>query len=760
MRWLLLFASLLIHSTLAQITPQKRPQRTQQNWLTLNGQRPVVVARGGMSGLFPESSDFAYHMSQNAGLRDTILYCDLQLTKDQVGFCQGEIRLDNSTSIASLFPDGKKTYNVNGKEITGWFAVDYDASTLLEKTTLVQNVLTRPATFDDSLLVLGVTSVLELKPGRFWLNVQYDTFFNQHRLSAAKFLESIGFKGIQYISSPEIGFLKSISMKVDRRLTKLIFKFQGADAIEPTTNQTYGSMLKNLADIKRFASGILVPKEYIWPVGPDMYLQPATTLVADAHREGLEVHAYSFANDIPASFNYSYDPTAEYLQFVDNSQFSVDGVVTDFSTTAAEAIACLAHYKNASRIIGVKTLIISHDGASGDYAACTDLAYEKAVTDGADIIDCSVQMSKDGVAFCSASADLTKSTNAINVFMTQATTVPEIQKENGIFSFDLTWSEIQNLKPQLVNNLFPVMKRNPAYKDKGKIMTLTEFLNLAKTKAVPGVLIEIKNAAYLASKKSLDIVDAVTTALQNATFDKQSTQQVLIQSDDSSVLGKFKDIPTYRRVLLIEETFEKAPKQTVEEIKRHADAVTLPRASLVKTEGGFTLSMTKLVEEMHSMNISVYVTHLQNEFVSLAFDYFSDPYVEIATFLKGLKVDGVVTDYPATMSTYLRSPCAELNEGNNEITFSEVELGVLLAVGRSDSPPPAEAPGPVLQISDVVDPPLPAVAKGSTPSATAATPAAAEKSSGKANTAHAGLSLIAILVLGLLGCAGNSFSLP
>jgi len=66
--------------------------------------------------------------------------------------------------------------------------------------------------------------------------------------------------------------------------------------------------------------------------------------------------------------------------------------------------------------------------------------------DGADIIDCSVQMSKDGVAFCLDTADLLGDTNAITSFMSRSSSVPEIQPNNGIFSFDLTWSEIQTLK--------------------------------------------------------------------------------------------------------------------------------------------------------------------------------------------------------------------------------------------------------------------------------------------------------------------------
>jgi glycerophosphoryl diester phosphodiesterase len=53
-----------------------------------------------------------------------------------------------------------------------------------------------------------------------------------------------------------------------------------------------------------------------------------------------------------------------------------------------------------------KTLIISKHGASGDYAGCTDLAYKKAILDGVDVLDCSVQMSKDGTPFCLSSINL------------------------------------------------------------------------------------------------------------------------------------------------------------------------------------------------------------------------------------------------------------------------------------------------------------------------------------------------------------------
>lgn len=171
--------------------------------------------------------------------------------------------------------------------------------------------------------------------------MQNDVFWSSHQLNVIRYIDdSKEFFVADYISSPEIGFLKAVgvSKTFDRTKTKLVFRFLTPPEVEPTYKETYGALIKKLAMIKTFASGILVPKDYIWPVGKDGYLQPATTLVADAHREGLAVFASGFASDIFSSYNYSYDPATEYLNFVDNSQFSVDGVVTEFPGSASNAI--------------------------------------------------------------------------------------------------------------------------------------------------------------------------------------------------------------------------------------------------------------------------------------------------------------------------------------------------------------------------------------------------------------------------------------
>jgi hypothetical protein len=43
---------------------------------------------------------------------------------------------------------------------------------------------------------------------------------------------------------------------------------------------------ENLTFIKTFASGILVPKNYIWPVTVDNYLKPYISVDDDAHKAG------------------------------------------------------------------------------------------------------------------------------------------------------------------------------------------------------------------------------------------------------------------------------------------------------------------------------------------------------------------------------------------------------------------------------------------------------------------------------------------
>ena len=41
--------------------------------------------------------------------------------------------------------------------------------------------------------------------------------------------------------------------------------------------------------------------------------------------------------NVPFAYEYDYDPVAEYLNFIENDNFSMDGVLSDF-LTPSEAI--------------------------------------------------------------------------------------------------------------------------------------------------------------------------------------------------------------------------------------------------------------------------------------------------------------------------------------------------------------------------------------------------------------------------------------
>jgi hypothetical protein len=194
---------------------------------------------------------------------------------------------------------------------------------------VVQAIFSRPSFYDGSSPVLNVDTLLSGKtPPRFWLNVQVlslsllltflcfinvlhvdrvflllqnAAFYAQYGIKAADNIIEIlrAYPTIEFVSSPDIGFLKSIAGKTSK--AKVVFQLLNAMDVEASTKQPYGNIIKDLVAIKSFASGIMVPKEFIYPVKPDKYLGPPTTLVADAHKLGLDVYASGFANDLFAS---------------------------------------------------------------------------------------------------------------------------------------------------------------------------------------------------------------------------------------------------------------------------------------------------------------------------------------------------------------------------------------------------------------------------------------------------------------------------
>ncbi|KAF8103948.1 hypothetical protein N665_0182s0054 [Sinapis alba] len=668
------------------------------SWQTLHGKPPVVIARGGFSGLLPDSSDSAYGMVNLTTSPDVRLWCDLQLTKDGVEICFPDLNLDNGSNVKNVYPNHKE-----------WFSVDFTWKEL-STVTLKQGVFSRLGIFDGVSAILPIEEVAKLGTSGLWLNIQHSDFYTQHNLSMRNSVLSLSRRmKVNFISSPEISFLMSMKKDVKPTKTKLIFRFLNQDQIDPFTNQSYASLAKNISYIKTFASGILVPKSYIWPVSSDLYLQPHTSLVTDAHRQGLQVFASEFANDAVIAYNYSYDPTNEYLYFIYSGNFSVDGFLTDFPLTPYRAIKCFSHLDKKKAKKQANVTIISKNGASGDFTDCTDLAYEKAVRDGVDIIDCNVQMSKDKIPFCMSSIDLMNSTNVFDTsFKNLSSTVSEIQQGSGIFTFSMTMSQIQTLKPVISNpHREYALFRNPRNKNLGKFLTLSEFLSLPNSySSLSGILIKVENAAYLAKDQGISIVDAVLDELKRAAT-SQETYTILIQSTDKSVLMEFKEKSNMNNnelVYAVDEDIHDVTDSAIKDIKSFAGSVVISKKSVVPYSEGITRlrAETVVIPRLRSSGLRVYVETFSNEFITQPYDFFSDPTVEIDYFVRGdPEVDGIITDFPETTARYLKNQCYS--------KMGQIRTGELVPLANPEILSPAAAPYPPLADSNVTEPPLPEV---------------------------------------------------
>jgi glycerophosphoryl diester phosphodiesterase len=361
---------------------------------TLDGRPPLIIAHRGASGYLPEETLEAFQLAIDQGA--DVIEFDLISTKDGVLIARHDPELAISTDVATRpeFADRKRVdWLVDGEKKTGWFAHDFT----LAEIKMLRAIVTdpeRPQQNNGKFRIVTLQEIIDFakaqsaKLGRsiaIYPETKNPTYHRdlglplEDKLIAA--LDAAGWNARSapvFVQSFEPSSLKEMRAKALRsRMVQLI---DGDDIDLKSGKITYAIPLDRpydwaksgdsrlfaamvtpagLAEIKTYADGIGPWKPYIVPVKGrldaaghlvdvnadgkidlrDASTQPATTLVDDAHKAGLFVHAFTFRNEKRRlAFDYREDAQAEYLQFF---RLGVDGVFADFPDTAGAARAVM-----------------------------------------------------------------------------------------------------------------------------------------------------------------------------------------------------------------------------------------------------------------------------------------------------------------------------------------------------------------------------------------------------------------------------------
>ncbi|KDP31354.1 hypothetical protein JCGZ_11730 [Jatropha curcas] len=313
--------------------------------------RPFNIAHRGSNGELPEETAPAYMRAIEEGT--DFIETDILSSKDGVLICFHDVNLDDTTDIAEHkeFADRKRTYEVQGENITGFFTVDF---TLKELKTLrtKQRYAFRDQQYNGKFPIITFEEYISIaldapRVVGIYPEIKNPVFINQHvkwpggKRFEDKFVEILqkyGYEG-SYMSKEWLKqpiFIQSFaptSLVYISNLTDLPKVFLIDDVTIPTqdTNQSYWEITSDayLDYIKEYVVGIGPWKDTIVPVVSN-YLQTPTDLVARAHARDLQVHPYTYRNEAKfLHFDFHQDPYAEYDYWL--NKIGVDGLFTDFT---------------------------------------------------------------------------------------------------------------------------------------------------------------------------------------------------------------------------------------------------------------------------------------------------------------------------------------------------------------------------------------------------------------------------------------------
>ncbi|MFP5455928.1 MAG: glycerophosphodiester phosphodiesterase [Alphaproteobacteria bacterium] len=324
--------------------------------------RPVIIAHRGASGLRPEHTAAAYRLAIEQGA--DFIEPDLVMTKDDVLVVRHENEISGTTDVADHpeFSDRKTTKTIDGRSISGWFTEDFTLAELKTLRARERLPALRPGnlryaderiqTFDEVLAIAKGAP----RPVGVYPETKHPSYFAsigkplEKPLLAA--LAEAGFTRRDdpvFIQSFEVSNLKALRALTPIRLVQLIDPDEAPfDQQLAQTGLTPARMVtpEGLRTIATYADAIGPYKLMIEPRDAEGRALAPTSLIADAHAAGLQVHPWTFRSEnafLPAGDRRGQgdaergDPAAEYRRFLG---YGVDGLFSDYpgdAVTAREA---------------------------------------------------------------------------------------------------------------------------------------------------------------------------------------------------------------------------------------------------------------------------------------------------------------------------------------------------------------------------------------------------------------------------------------
>jgi glycerophosphoryl diester phosphodiesterase len=302
--------------------------------------RPIVIAHRGASAERPEHTLSAYELAIDQ--RCDYVEPDLVFSKDGVLIVRHENEIGATTDILGRpeFADRRTTKTIDGADVEGWFAEDFTLAELKtlrcrERLPALRPQSARYDTLDDILTLEELIALVRDagarrgRPVGLYIEMKHPSYFASLGFSMPNALADVlrrhglhGDDAPMIVECFEAPAVKAIQALIRVRRGQLI----AASSADMTTAAA-------LQDIATYAGAIGVEKSLVTPA-----------LCAEAHRAGLQVHAWTYRPEnffLAPDFRWGEDETERgdlEGEIAAAVQAGVDGLFCDCPGVARAAV--------------------------------------------------------------------------------------------------------------------------------------------------------------------------------------------------------------------------------------------------------------------------------------------------------------------------------------------------------------------------------------------------------------------------------------